>query len=105
MSRIGDFSMTTKHDAIKRQAGVCAFCGVTLTTPWTNGEYKGYAHHLRPIRHGGESTVENCVYLCWGDHLLLGHGMAPFNIDPQGGGSDSWVQIEKEEFPYWKNAS
>jgi hypothetical protein len=59
---------------------------------WTGGDYTGYAHHLQPIRHGGTGDLDNCVYLCWGHHLLLGHGMAPFGIDPQGGGSDAWVQ-------------
>jgi hypothetical protein len=27
--------------------------------------------------------------------------MAPFGIDPQGGSSDTWVQMEPDDFPYW----
>jgi hypothetical protein len=92
MPRKNEFNRKTKRAAIERQGGVCAFCGVSLDTPWTDGDYTGYAHHLRPIRHGGTDDLDNCVYLCWGHHLLLGHGMAPFGIDPQGGGSDAWVQ-------------
>ena len=102
MARKNDFTRTTKRATVERQNGKCAFCGVTLDTPWTEGDYKGYAHHLRPIRHGGTADLDNCVYLCWGHHLLLGHGMAPFGIDPQGGGSDAWVQMEKDDFPYWE---
>ncbi len=101
MPRPGDFSRATKRSAITRQTGLCAFCGVTLKTPWTAGEYQGFAHHLQPLRHGGDGTLENCVYLCWGDHLLLGHGMAPFGVDEQGGSSDSWVQMSTEDFAYW----
>jgi predicted restriction endonuclease len=101
MPRKNEFNRKTKRAAIERQNGVCAFCGVPLNTPWTDGDYTGYAHHLRPIRHSGTGDLDNCVYLCWGHHLLLGHGMAPFGIDPQGGGSDAWVQLEKDDFPHW----
>jgi predicted restriction endonuclease len=101
MTRTGDFSRKVKWAAITRQGGICAFCGVTLSTPWTEGEYKGYAHHLKPLKHGGDATLDNCVYLCWGHHLLLGHGMAPYGIDNQGGGSHSWVQMAREDFAYW----
>jgi predicted restriction endonuclease len=102
MARKGDFSKKTKKEAIRRQGGVCAFCGVTLNTPWSEGEYRGYAHHFRPLKHGGSDQLENCVYLCWGHHQLIGHGMAPFGIDKQGGSSDTWVQMEKEDFEYWE---
>ena len=103
MSRKGDFSNKTKKTTIERQGGVCAFCGVNLDTRWSNGEFKGYAHHLKPIIHGGSDNLDNCVYLCWGHHLLIGHGMAPFGIDKQWGSSDTWVQIERDEFPYWNS--
>jgi hypothetical protein len=53
-----------KKAAIERQKGVCAFCGVTLDTPWTRGH-----------------------------QLLIGHGMAPLGIDKQGGSSNTWVQL------------
>jgi len=101
MARKGDFSKETKRQAIKRQEGKCAFCGVTLATPWTEGDYRGYAHHLRPLRHGGDAGLENCVYLCSGHHCYIGHGMAPFGIDSQGGGSDAWVMLEPGDFEYW----
>lgn len=101
MRRPGEFTRATRQTAIERQQGRCAWCGVTLDTPWSEGDYRGYAHHLRPLTHGGDASLENCVYLCWGDHLLMGHGMAPFDIDPQGGGSDTWVQLDPEEFQFW----
>lgn len=94
--------MGTKRQAIERQAGLCAFCGVALETPWTLGETRGYAHHLRPLRHGGSDGLDNCVYLCWGHHQLIGHGMAPFGIDKQGGSSDTWVQLGPHDFAFWQ---
>jgi len=101
MKREGDFSSRTKRLAIKRQGGRCAFCGVTLKTKWTEGEFQEYAHHLKPLLHGGSDSVENCVYLCFGHHQLIGHGMAPFGIDKQGGSSDTWVQLNPDDFEYW----
>jgi predicted restriction endonuclease len=102
MARKNEFSRSIKRQAITRQGGRCAFCGLPLKTPWTEGEYRGYAHHLQPIRHGGSGDLDNCVYLCWGHHLLLGHGMAPFGIDEQGGSSSTWVHLEKDDFAYWE---
>ena len=101
MARKGDFSNKIKRATIQRQDGLCAFCGVTLITPWTDGEFEGNAHHLQPLLHGGSDTIENCVYLCWGHHQLLGHGMAPFGIDKQGGSSSAWGQLHKDDFEYW----
>jgi len=83
-------------------AARCAFCGVPLRTPWSSGDYEAHAHHLQPLLHGGEASVDNCVYLCRAHHLFLGHGMAPLGIDPQGGSSDTWVQLEPEDFPFWE---
>lgn len=105
MARKGDFTRKTKRAAIHRQAGLCAFCGVTLKTPWTKGEYRGYAHHLQPLKHGGSADLDNCVYLCWGHHQFIGHGMAPFGIDKQGGSSDTWVQLDPDDFPHWSTNS
>jgi len=81
--RENDFSAKTKKGAIARQNGVCAFCGVSLKTPFSDGEYQGYAHHLQPIYHGGTDSIDNCVCLCWAHHQLIGHGMAPFGIENQ----------------------
>ncbi|MCK4644035.1 HNH endonuclease [bacterium] len=102
MKKSRGFSKKTKHLAILRQGGVCAFCGVSLVTSWTNGEYQGYAHHLKPIRHKGNNNLNNCVYLCWGHHLLLGHGMAPFGIDRQGGNSKTWIKLSRNDFSFWE---
>jgi len=102
MSRLGDFSPQIKKAAIERQGGICGFCGIALATPWTEGEYRGYAHHLRPLLHGGKASLENCIYLCEGHHMLLGHGMAPFGIDKQGGSSRTWVQLSQDDFPFWE---
>jgi len=33
--------------------------------------------------------------------MLLGHGMAPFGIDKQGGSSRTWVQLSPDDFPFW----
>ena len=107
MSRIGDFPYNVKLAAYHRQGGVCAFCGATLMlpspmSPPPKGAYAGEAHHLRPLLHGGQPTLDNCVYLCYGDHKLMGHGMAPFGIDKQGGNSRTWVQLSKEDFQFWE---
>ena len=103
MAREGDFTNKTKKDAVKRQGGLCAFCGVFLQTPWSLGEFVGNAHHLKPLKHGGDDSLENCVYLCLGDHQLLGHGMAPYGIDNQGGSTSTWVQLEQDDFQFWNN--
>jgi predicted restriction endonuclease len=102
MVREGDFSRQTKRAAIERQKGLCAFCGLGLETPWSNGEYRGYAHHLRPLHHGGSDTLANCVYLCWAHHQLIGHGMAPIGIDKQGGSSRTWIQMSRRDFAFWQ---
>jgi predicted restriction endonuclease len=101
MSRMDDFTRPTKKAAIERQQGKCAFCGVPINTQWSEGDYPGHAHHLKPLIHGGRSNLENCVYLCEAHHKFLGHGMAPLDIDKQGGSSDTWVQLERDDFPYW----
>lgn len=101
MSRAADFSDTIKRSTIRRQDGLCAFCGVPLATPWSTGDYRGYAHHLIPQSHGGVGGLENCVYLCWGHHLLIGHGMAPFGIDRQHGSSSTRVLLEPGDFLFW----
>jgi hypothetical protein len=101
MARKGDFSNDVKEKAIKRQGGVCAFCGVPLKTPWTpQGAYPGNAHHLQPDLHDGEALLDNCVYLCRVHHLLF-HGMAPEGIDKQGGSSRTWVRLSRSAFPFW----
>ncbi len=107
MSRIGDFPYPVKKAAYERQGGVCAFCGAKLMPPWPSSEppkhaHSGEAHHLRPLHHGGTPTADNCVYLCYGDHKLMGHGMAPFDIDKQGGDSRTWVRLSTADFPFWK---
>ena len=41
MGRLNEFSNYTKLRAIIRQCGVCAFCGVTIRTPWSGGFIRG----------------------------------------------------------------
>jgi len=96
-----EFPLTVKQAAIKRQEGKCAWCGVTIQTPWSVGHFRGDAHHLVPDLHGGSTDLDNCAYLCWGDHQLIGHGMAPFGIDKQGGSSRTRIFMSKREFQYW----
>ena len=99
--RKGDFKKRTKAEAIKRQAGKCAYCGIPIHTPWSEGDFIGHAHHLKPIIHRGSDHITNCVYLCEAHHKLLGHGMSTLGIDKQGGSSDTWVQLDQEDFMYW----
>jgi predicted restriction endonuclease len=101
VSRPNEFSETTKQAAIQRQKGRCAFCGIRLTTQWTLGPVQGEAHHLKPILYGGTSDLDNCVYLCWAEHKLLGHGMAPFGIDKQGGSSRTMIMMSRRDFRFW----
>lgn len=105
MFRPDDFTDSAKKGAIERQGGRCAFCGMQINTPWTGGPVQGEAHHLRPILHGGTNDVDNCVYLCWGDHKLMGHGMAPFGVDKQGGTSRSRVVLSPHDFMFWQAKS
>ena len=108
MSRPGDFPPGIRLAAYDRQGGVCAFCGVELMPPGqgataTKGRHFGEAHHLRPLLHGGKAVEDNCVYLCYAHHKLMGHGMAPLGIDKQGGSSRDWVDLAPRDFPFWKN--
>ena len=96
-----EFDNRTKYKTIKRQNSRCAFCGIPLRTPWSRGLVEGEAHHLVPDLHGGGTSSANCVYLCWGDHKLMGHGMSPFGIDRQGGSSRHRVYLYRTDFPYW----
>jgi hypothetical protein len=95
------FSADIKQTALDRQDGRCAFCGVGLATKWTKGSQPGEAHHLRPVSHRGKGTLDNCVYLCRNDHLMIGHGVGPEGVEPLGGGFDAWVQVDQDDFPYW----
>ncbi len=104
MDREEDFSPSIKRAAYGRQDGVCAWCGVKLRPPGSSNLDKnsqGYAHHYNPIGFYGKGTLENCVYLCYNHHLLIGHGMAPEGIDQQGGSSRSKVFILQKEFQFW----
>jgi len=66
-----------------------------------DGDFSARTKRAAIERQGGDRSLDNCVYLCKDHHLFLGHGMAPSGIDPQGGGSDAWVQLESQDFPYW----
>lgn len=101
--RKGDFKNKTKAKAIRRQAGKCAFCGIPIQTPWSEGDFMGHAHHLQPLAHGGSDDIVNCVYLCEAHHKFVGHGMSTLGIDKQGGSSDTWVQLGQEDFMYWND--
>jgi predicted restriction endonuclease len=101
--RINEFDQETKKAAFERQGEVCAFCGISIGTPWQPGPVTGQAHHLRPILHGGDASLNNCVYLCHYDHKVIGHGMAPKGIDSQGGSSRHRVFLYPDDFPYWQN--
>jgi predicted restriction endonuclease len=96
-----DFQDSVKKAAIERQHGRCAYCGIAIRTAWTPGHSEGNAHHLVPDLHGGRPDLDNCVYLCWPDHQLIGHGNAPFGIDKQGGSSRTRVAFPKSQFRYW----
>lgn len=100
--RANEFENEVKKAALRRQGGVCAFCGVEITTPFSKGDFPGEAHHLKPILHNGKGTLENCVYLCWAHHQHIGHGKAVFGIEKPGGSSSTWVQLSKDSFPFWR---
>lgn len=101
MDRLNEFEDCVRKAAVLRQKGRCGFCGVGIKTPWTLGVHIGNAHHLRPILHGGTAALDNCVYLCEGDHKMIGHGMAPFGIDKQGGTSRTMIALSKQDFKFW----
>jgi len=101
MSKIRDFSNQINEEANERQKGKCAFSGVPLNTSWSEGDIIGHAHHLKPLVHGGSDDIDNCVYLFASHHKLICHSMAILGIDKQGGNSDTWVQMEREDFMFW----
>ena len=97
-----EFPNDVKKAAIERQRGKCAWCGTMIRTPWTpKGYMDGNAHHLVPNLHGGGPELDKCVYLCWGDHQLIGHGNAPFSIDKQGGSSRTQIVLAQRQFRFW----
>src|SRR5260370_1815521 len=107
MTRPNEFPKSVKMEAWTKQGGVCAFYGTRVRPPapaqGAPGARRGDAHHLRPASRGGPPTIDNCVYLCWAHHLLLGHGMAPYGIDRQGGDSHTWAHLRRIDFPHWRN--
>jgi HNH endonuclease len=106
-----NFTDSIKKAIIERQGGLCAMCGAPIATLTTTGLFQGEAHHIIPDSHGGLPSFENCVYLCRGDHMLIGHGCATFGIDKQGGSTKHMVSILESRngkkqrpetvFPYW----
>jgi 5-methylcytosine-specific restriction endonuclease McrA len=104
--REGEFPHHVKMAAYNRQTGLCANCGVKLMPPSPMAMtlpslFHGEAHHLRPLLHGGWATLDNCIYLCYACHKLMGHGMSPYGIDKQGGSSKVWIQLSPSDFKYW----
>lgn len=111
MTRPNEFSSQTKEGAFNRQGGVCAYCGVQLDKPVffdkapTITRYMtAYAHHLRPISHGGLDKLSNCIYLCRWCHGMFGHGIVPKSLKGEamdfGGSYSTRVYMTIKDFPY-----
>ena len=107
MARPGDFDYLTKVRAYYRQDGVCRdvrkldHSATAESLDAGPRAFPGEAHHLRPLHHGGHATSENCVYLCYACHKLVGHGTATDGIDKQGGSSQTWVKRTQSDFAFW----
>ena len=116
MRRPNEFSPETKEKAFNRQKGMCAYCGIQLDKPAFILQRSGrkpdkrrkltraYAHHLRPITHGGGDKVDNCVFFCRVCHYYLGHGLvhrSMRDVLPEEEGSfDTWVKLKLSDLSY-----
>lgn len=80
MSRPEDFSESTKQSALCRQCFLCGSCGEHIASVDSTGQSAHFygeaaqAHHIRPIRFGGTSSLENCVILCQSCHYSAHEG-------------------------------
>jgi hypothetical protein len=59
-----EFSSVVKKKAIERSGNRCERCGLDF-----DENYQGEFHHIIPIVHGGNNTIENCSLLCHVCHL------------------------------------
>jgi hypothetical protein len=91
------FDDDVKKAARIRQRGICAKCGKALIDD-LDDPFRAQAHHVIPQQSGVESnpshawmeTVENCVIICYDEHLHAAHG----------GNFESGPVAPPEEFPY-----
>jgi len=80
VARDNEFSETTKIAALERQKFRCASCGTGISALGDAGQAThdfgegAHAHHMRHVKQGGTSGVENCVILCWSCHYSAHEG-------------------------------
>jgi hypothetical protein len=73
------FAKSLKEAALARQGGKCAMCGAHISgvakADAANHKYgeRAEAHHIIPWQNHGESSLDNCVMLCWSCHFSA-HG-------------------------------
>lgn len=80
MARSNEFSLATQQQALARQKFLCASCGTQIFDLGRAGmaDHRygegAQAHHVRPVKFGGQATVDNCVILCDACHYSVHEG-------------------------------
>jgi 5-methylcytosine-specific restriction endonuclease McrA len=78
--RTGDFPVMTKRAALLRQHNRCALCGVHIHTLGEAGRpihrfgEGARAHHVKHVKFGGDSSLDNCVIICESCHYSVHEG-------------------------------
>jgi len=109
-----EFCSSIIKDAYARQNGHCASCGVRIWmlgrdgAMWHKFGEPAEAHHVIPVKAGGQADVTNCVIVCrschysahqggrWGDTSIYGKASK--------GSRPGYVSVETvaAEYPYYK---
>ena len=100
MARIGEFSKSTKLDALERQGNCCASCGTPIVQLGQAGREEhefgegAQAHHMNPLKSGDQdNSLENCVVLCESCHYTAHEG---------GNYRYGTVVAQEYEFPFFR---
>lgn len=80
MKRKQNFPHGTKLKALERQQSLCAMCGTTIFQLGQEGKKRhkygeiAHAHHIVPIKYGGNNDTHNCIILCEACHYIAHEG-------------------------------
>lgn len=101
MTRLNEFPRSTQQLALARQAFRCGSCGTRILQIGNEGRAAhafgegANAHHMRPIKSGGTSSVDNCVILCTSCHYTVHEG---------GNYRFGKVMSNERDYPYFRAA-
>lgn len=97
-NRPEEFTPITQRQALARQHNKCASCGTHILGLGNIGRGihrfgEGVqAHHIRHVKFGGTSSLDNCVIICQACHYSVHEG---------GNYRFGTVVGRKEDFPYF----